>query len=73
MRRLRRRFPEAVLVAGVWGAERDNAVLAALREEGSGFCEARSLRDAVVCLVEAAAGGKEARTAAGAEVQAAGG
>jgi predicted PurR-regulated permease PerM len=73
MRRLRRRFPEAVLVAGVWGAERDSPVLAALREEGSGLCEARSLRDAVVCLVEAATGGKEARAAAGAEVQAAGG
>ncbi|MCR0984476.1 AI-2E family transporter [Roseomonas populi] len=50
MRRLRRRFPEALLVAGVWGAERDSSVLAALREESDGACEARSLRDALVCL-----------------------
>ncbi|MBP0493758.1 AI-2E family transporter [Pararoseomonas indoligenes] len=50
VRRLRRRFPEALLVAGVWGADRDSAVLAALREESNGACEARSLRDALACL-----------------------
>ncbi|WP_338665475.1 AI-2E family transporter [Pararoseomonas sp. SCSIO 73927] len=50
VRRLRRRFPGALLVAGVWGAERDSSVLAALREESDGACEARSLRDALACL-----------------------
>ncbi|MFC0386523.1 AI-2E family transporter [Muricoccus vinaceus] len=50
MRRLRRRFPDALLVAGVWGAGRDSPVLAALREEGTRTCEARSLRDALNCL-----------------------
>ncbi|WP_052402191.1 AI-2E family transporter [Muricoccus aerilatus] len=50
IRRLRRRFPNALLVAGVWGAERDSPVLAALREEGMRSCEARSLRDALACL-----------------------
>ncbi|HEY8611765.1 MAG TPA: AI-2E family transporter [Roseomonas sp.] len=55
MRRLRRRFPEAVLVAGLWGAERDSTVMAALREAGGGVCEARSLRDAVQCLIAALA------------------
>ncbi|MFH5923274.1 AI-2E family transporter [Roseomonas xinghualingensis] len=63
MRRLRRRFPGVALVAGVWGAERDSPVLAALREEGSDDgskpCEARSLREAVECLVTAAGGRRE--------------
>jgi len=54
MRRLRRRFPDALLVAGVWGAERDSPVLVALREEGAKSCEARSLRDALGCLSAAA-------------------
>jgi hypothetical protein len=54
MRRLRRRFPEAALVAGLWGAERDSPVMAALREAGGGVCEARSLRDALQCLMVAA-------------------
>ncbi|SHJ01067.1 Predicted PurR-regulated permease PerM [Roseomonas rosea] len=53
MRRLRRRFPEAALVAGLWGADRDSPVMAALREAGGGVCEARSLRDALQCLVQA--------------------
>ena len=53
MRRLRRRFPEALLIAGVWGAERDSPVLSALRDDGAGICEARSLRDALSCLAAA--------------------
>ena len=55
IRRLRRRFPDALLVAGVWGAERDSPVLAALKEEGVRSCEARSLRDALACLAAEAA------------------
>ena len=54
MRRLRRRFPEATLVAGLWGASRDSTVMAALREAGGGVCEARSLREALECLATAA-------------------
>ncbi|MBP0444729.1 AI-2E family transporter [Roseomonas sp. SSH11] len=66
MRRLRRRFPGATLVAGLWGAERDSAVMTALREAGGGVCEARSLRDAVLCLVQAAEAPKtEEQAAAG--------
>ncbi|WP_426954799.1 AI-2E family transporter [Muricoccus radiodurans] len=58
LRRLRRRFPDATLVAGVWGAERDSRVLAALREEAggadSGVVEAKSLREALqLCLTRA--------------------
>ena len=53
MRRLRRRYPEATLVAGLWGAERDSPVMAALREAGGGVCEARSLREAILCLAQA--------------------
>ena len=54
MRRLRRRFPDALLVAGLWGAPRDSPVMAALREEGGGVCEARSLREAMACVSAAA-------------------
>ena len=59
MRRLRRRFPDALLVAGVWGAERDSPILAALREENGKGCEARSLRDALACLSATAAPAEE--------------
>ncbi|TPG53507.1 AI-2E family transporter [Roseomonas nepalensis] len=67
MRRLRRRFPDALLVAGVWGAERDSPVLAALREENGRGCEARSLRDALACLSAAAAPAEPASPRAMAE------
>jgi predicted PurR-regulated permease PerM len=68
LRRLRRRFPGAKLIAGVWGAERDSTVMAALKEEGGGtvISEARSLREAVqLCQKEATQEQEESATAAG--------
>ena len=51
LRRLQRRFPEAVLILGAWGAERGGELLSALdREEASHRAET-SLRDAAgLCL-----------------------
>ncbi|WP_424135995.1 AI-2E family transporter [Roseomonas chloroacetimidivorans] len=64
MRRLRRRFPGALLVAGVWGAGRDSPVMAALREEGQEICEARSLQEALDCLVSRTTANSQAGTPA---------
>lgn len=47
LRRLRRRFPGALTVAGLWGAARDSVIRQALKAEPEGIADAHTLREAM--------------------------
>ncbi|WP_376098551.1 AI-2E family transporter [Roseomonas sp. CCTCC AB2023176] len=54
LRRLRRRFPAALTVVGLWGATRDSPTYQALKAEAETIPEAHTLRDAAALLLRQA-------------------
>ncbi len=64
IRRLRRRYPEAMLIIGLWGEAGDTELLAGLREEGLSRQAVGSLREATERVLAAATGQTPAAQAA---------